>query len=327
MGDIQILGRGGRVAGSVVSAVLAAVTLGWIVRDLARGSGPDDLWWQWAGWPGRYGLQEVAYTAGQDVLLLLVYAVVAVKVMRSASAAVMLAATGALTVALRLPAVVALVGEPEGVELFGGPTPGALLTTAGSVLGGAALIVVAAAGRRAAGPGEAAVPPGRGAAGWSGVLLLVSGATMLAWPAYTVVDHGWERYAAMYLDTGSAPRSALLGGVGWQTAAVAGLALAGAAVCFRRGRGARTLGLSAAVQIGGAQVFVLSAYLQGQVYVQFRHLDTHTQLMLVTPPVLCALAAVVLALLLPRPAAAEPGPGGAPWQAPAPEPYGAPGPR
>lgn len=318
MGEMQILGRGGRVAGSVVSSVLAAVVLGWVVRDFSRNGELDGLWWQWAGQPTGQGLQEVSCTAGQDVLLLLVYAVVAVKVMRSASAAVLLAAAGALTLVLRVPAVLALVRAPDGTELLGGPSPGALLTTAGSALGGLVLIVVALAARRPAGPGELPAPPGRGAAAWSGVLLLSGGAVMLGWHARMVADHGWQRYAAIHLDPATAPRSALLGGAGWQTAAVAGLALAAAAVCFRRGRGARALGLLAAVQMGGFQALVLSAYLQGQVYETLRDLDTYAQLMLMTPPLLCVLAALALAVLLPR----SPAPGPAPWQAPAPGPYG-----
>ncbi|MFB8419439.1 hypothetical protein ACFC63_28415 [Streptomyces albidoflavus] len=328
MGETQILGRGARVAGSVVSSLLAAVLLGWVIRDLTVG-GPDGLWWYWVREAAGYGLRPSAYTAGQDVLLLVVYAVVAVKVMRSASAAALLAATGALTVVLRLPATVGLAQAADGGDLFGGPHPGALATTAGSVLGGLVLIVLAAAGRHPAGPQETGAVPGRAPAAWAGVLLLTGGAVVLAWQVYAAVNHGWERYATLFFGTGSPQRSVLLGAPGWQTATLAGFALLAGAVCLKRGRSARGLGVLAAVQLGGVNALILSAYLEGSVYEQLPLLDTSSQLALVTPPVLCVLAAVALVLLLPRPAPANAGPygpGPAPWQAPAPGPYGNPGP-
>ncbi|WP_436738761.1 hypothetical protein [Streptomyces sp. BBFR102] len=332
MGETQILGRGGRVAGSVVSSLLAAVLLGWVVRDLAV-VGPPGLWWQWAGRSAGFGLLESSRTTGLDVLLLAIHAVVAVKAMRSDSAAVLLGATGALTVALRLPAVVDHLQRAGGAELFGGPAPGALATAAGSVLGGLVLIAVAGAGRRPAGPRARAGVPGRAPAAWAGTLLLLGGAVLLAWQAHTIVTYGWERYAAVYFGTGGPRGSVLLGEVGWQTVALAGFALAAGVVCLRRGRGARALGVPAALLVGGTQALVLGAYLEGSVYEQLTLVDTYAQLALVTPPVLCVLAAVVLAVLLPRPAAGDPGqagpygPGPAPWQTPAPGPYGAPGPR
>ncbi|MFD4095739.1 hypothetical protein ACFWQ9_24890 [Streptomyces albidoflavus] len=328
MGETQILGRGGCVAGSVVSSLLAAVVLGWVIRDLTVG-GPEGLWWHWAGQAAGYGLRRSAYTTGEDVLLLVLYAVVAVKVMRSASAAVLLAATGALTVALRLPATVGLVQAADGGDLFGGPHPGALATTAGSVLGGLVLIVLAAAGRRPAGPREAAVPPGRAVAAWAGALLLLGGAVVVAWQVYAGGNLGWERYAAIFFGTGRPQSSVLLGAPGWQTAALACLTLAAGVVCLRRGPGARALGVPAALLLAGTQALTLSAYLQGSVYEQLPLLDTSSQLALVTPPVLCLLGLVVLALLVPRPAPGQPGPygpGPAPWQATGPGPYDNPGP-
>ncbi|MGG7612341.1 hypothetical protein ACQ5JZ_23545, partial [Streptomyces sp. ZG43] len=170
----------------------------------------------------------------------------------------------------------------------------------------------------------------RAPAAWAGALLLLSGAVTVAWQVYAGVNLGWERYAVISFGTGRPQSSVLLGATGWQTAALACLTLAAGVVCLRRGPGARALGVPAALLLAGTRALVLSAYLQGSVYEQLPLLDTYSQLALVTPPVLCLLGVVVLALLVPRPAPGRPGPygpGPAPWQAPAPGRYGDPDPH
>lgn len=152
---------------------------------------------------------------------------------------------------------------------------------------------------------------------------------VVAWQVYAGGNLGWERYAAIFFGTGRPQSSVLLGAPGWQTAALACLTLAAGVVCLRRGPGARALGVPAALLLAGTQALILSAYLQGSVYEQLPLLDTSSQLALVTPPVLCLLGLVVLALLVPRPAPGQPGPygpGPAPWQATGPGPYDNPGP-
>ncbi|MEU3178933.1 hypothetical protein [Streptomyces albidoflavus] len=330
MGDARTLVRGARVGGSVVCAALAVVTLGWVLRDLAYSGDPRELWWRWASMPTSYGAQDVVYTAGPDLFLAVVYVAVAVRVPRSTSAAALLAVTGALTVVLRLPSLAVLGELPGATRLFGGPYPGAMLTTLGAVLGGIALIVMATAGSRFV-PWEGATgAPGRlspvRARAAGGALLLCGG--ILLWREIFLVDamaeaEGGPGYFATYLAPDTAPRSLLLGAGGWVTVVQIVLVLAVAGVCFARTGGARALGLVAASQVVAVQAVALTAYVEGGIYEQFSERGPAGQLQSLAPPVLCALALVGLVLLLRRP----PRPGPVPWRAPAPGPYAGPGPR
>lgn len=332
MGDTRILVRGARVGGSVVCAVLAVVTLGWVLRDLAYSDDPVELWWRWASQPMSYSAENVIYTAGPDLFLAVVYVAVAVRVLRSTSAAALLAVTGAVTVALRLPSLAVLGELPGAAKLFGGPYPGAMLTTLGALLGGVALIVLATAGSRSV-PGDgSAGSPGRLSsvrARAAGAVLLLCGGILL-WREIFLVDAmaeaetvGGPGYFAVYLAPDTAPRSLLLGAGGWVTVVQAVLVLAAAGVCFARAKNARALGLVAAGQVVVVQALALAAYVEGGIYEQFSERGTAGQLQSLAPPVLCAVALAGLVLLLRRP----PGPGPVPWQAPAPGPYAGPGPR
>ncbi|WP_367124220.1 hypothetical protein [Streptomyces phytohabitans] len=217
MGQGHALARGARVFGTVCLLLLALISLGWIIRDFTEADEVSHVWWMWTGVPTR--ASGGLWTSSPfDPVLLVVYVVAAAVTPRSSSSAGILAATGTLTLALRLPSLWTLNADwMQGVDE--GLKSKALFSSLGAVVLGAALVVAVVVGRRPAdGPGPygstygsgayggygpalpadpADGPPGRpatGAAVTAALLLGVSAAVLVSWEIDTWRRQDWEAY-------------------------------------------------------------------------------------------------------------------------------------
>ncbi|MGW6513821.1 hypothetical protein ACWGCP_41125, partial [Streptomyces niveus] len=180
----MIFTRGARITGAVLCAALAVVVAAWIVRDLRVTDGPLDLWWSWADQDSGRATAPPA-TSPLDPVLLVVYAVVAVVVVRSAVAASALFATGLLTLAVRLPSLWVLNSSWTDGRASDELRTRALLCVVGMLGAGVALLVTALAGRRP--PDSAyALTPTRPTQGVSVAAFLLLGAVAGIWAAWEV---------------------------------------------------------------------------------------------------------------------------------------------
>ncbi|MFD4373442.1 hypothetical protein [Streptomyces sp. NPDC058486] len=226
--------RPARLTGAALAAVLALVPFVWILRDLAALGSPEDLFWYWAGDSFRLTHARAATTL-LDPVLCLAAAGTALAALRSRHAAAALAATGAVTLAVRLP----------GLWTHG---TGPLVTALAELALAAGLLVTALAGRRPpAGPDEP--PPTRprpGPAVAAGVLLAVAALVLLAWELRwaTRLD---PRFAVDRFTGGRSVLSTALGvPPGWLAAVLVALHLTAAVSAFAAARHTRPLGLLAA---------------------------------------------------------------------------------
>ncbi|MFD8015868.1 hypothetical protein [Streptomyces sp. NPDC058955] len=154
--------RPARLTGAALAAGLALVPFVWILRDLAALGSPEDLFWYWAG--DRFRLSRTrAATTLLDPVLCLAAAGTALAALRSRHAAGALAATGAVTLAVRLP----------GLWTHG---TGPLVTALTELALAAGLLVTALAGRRPPAAPEERTPtrPRRGPAVAAGLLLIAA---------------------------------------------------------------------------------------------------------------------------------------------------------
>lgn len=94
--------RPARLTGAALCAVLALTSAVWILKDLAAIGSPADLAWFWAG-DHHFLIRGRSATSLTDAVLLVVAVAAVVAAIRSRHAASALAATGAVTLALRLP--------------------------------------------------------------------------------------------------------------------------------------------------------------------------------------------------------------------------------
>ncbi|MEK8144769.1 hypothetical protein NKH18_33540 [Streptomyces sp. M10(2022)] len=85
-----------------MSAVLALIVAGWIVRDLGAVGEPLDLLRYWAGFV-EVRLDVAPATSQGDLVLLVVHVLAAIAALRSPLAASALVATGVVTLVFRLP--------------------------------------------------------------------------------------------------------------------------------------------------------------------------------------------------------------------------------
>ncbi|WP_327177789.1 hypothetical protein OG599_22575 [Streptomyces sp. NBC_01335] len=240
------LTRGARITGTVLSAVLALINVGWIVRDLRVLDGPGPLWDFWSGTPESFPT-GIPATTGGTLVLLLVQVVTAFVVPRSPSAAGALVATGAATLLLRLPGVWTTTSSWMGGysdELRLRATICTVVTLAAAI----AMIVTASAGRR---PAEEVglLAPGRPTAGAAVVAFLAlgaSGVVVIAWEIRQFFVFPDEFYPDWYIG-GRVGGSTLVDPPGgWSTVTVAVLALFAAVSALARGAHSRPFAMVAA---------------------------------------------------------------------------------
>ncbi len=274
------LTRGARRAGALVCLLLALLSAGWIVRDLAVARHVADVWWTWLGDARRPRESTAWATSPLDPLLVLGALATALAVRRGAVPSSV--ATGAL---LSLALATALLRTPLTWTLGAGRLPGpdggltaqarasALVQLALAV----ALLVVVAADRRTGGRagrhtrrparglaavalsaygvvhtaphGAGAGPPGRpykGAATVAAVLLGAAGAAVAGWEVHWWVRIGGDVYRRGLLGDASVFGALLAPPVHWHALALALLALGAAAAALRRAAWARPAALTAA---------------------------------------------------------------------------------
>ncbi|MFE9695465.1 hypothetical protein [Streptomyces sp. NPDC006270] len=323
------LTRGARITGAVLSAVLALLAFAWLVRDVRAAEGPGPVWEYWAGTADLWKTPKPT-TSATSLVLLAAYAVAAVAALRSAAAAQVLAVTGLVTLALRLPGVWVIADAPAPDDLRGR----ALLTTYAALAAGLALVVVGAAGRRPL-PEGAARPagPGRGAGVTAFLLLGFQAAVFVAWEIRQVFVHRSELYPAWF--TGGMPLNLPLleAPPGWVNGVLV-LAFVAAAVGAVSGAAhARPLGLIAGGFVLSSGVLGVARFVHHEMYERFADLGIEQQLNLLSFVSSLLMGPVVIAVLarkgVERSSGGLPGPwgGDGPWgvRPPGHQPPGAPG--
>ncbi|MFH9952867.1 hypothetical protein ACH4OX_01465 [Streptomyces roseolus] len=300
--------RPARLTGAALAAVLALVPFVWILRDLAALGSPEDLLRYWVGDRFRSGHARSATTL-LDPLLCLAAAGTALAALRSRHAAAALAATGAVTLAVRLP----------GLWTHG---TGPLVTALAETALGAGLLLTALTGRRPpAGPDEP-VPtrPRTGPAVAAGVLLAAAAVVLLAREIDRAGGLGLRLAVDRYTGGRSVLGAALGVPPGWLAVVLVALHLTAAVSAFAAARHTRPLGLLAGGLLLGTGLAELARLARlhlhyDVVYVRAPELDVPA----LATALFCAVAgAAVLALLAgrgvpdaspgPRPAVAAPPP-------------------
>lgn len=290
----MIFTRGARITGAVLCAALAAVTVAWIVRDLGETERPVDLWWFWAG-QADVRAATPPVTSLLDPVLLVVYAVVAVTVARSAVAASALFAVGVLTFAVRLPGLWVLGSSWMDGRASDELRTRALLCAFGVLGVAVALLITAAAGRRAPDAAYALTPtrPTQGVAVTSFLLLGAAAGIWAAWEVYWGQRLGLDAYLGRV--TGESALMPLLGTPpGWLNAALVLLCLAAAVGALFGAPFSRPLGMVAAALLVGLGGAALATALRYEQLGRFGELTTLEQLSLAS--LLFGLGAGVLAL-------------------------------
>ncbi|MGW2282231.1 hypothetical protein [Streptomyces sp. NPDC001770] len=240
------LTRGARITGTALSAVLALINIGWIVRDLRVLGGPGPLWDFWSGTPESFPT-GIPATTGGTLVLLLVQLVTAFVVLRSPSAAAALVATGVATVLLRLPGVWTtnaswMGGYSDDLRLR------AMICAVLTLAAATAMIVTASAGRR---PAEEVglLAPSRPTAGAGVVAFLAlgaSGAVVIAWEIRQFFVYPAELYPDWYIGGRVAGSTLVDAPGGWSTVTVALLALFAAVSAVARAVHSRPFAMVAA---------------------------------------------------------------------------------
>ncbi|MFJ7128067.1 hypothetical protein [Streptomyces sp. NPDC098101] len=225
--------RPARLTGAALCGALVLVAAVWILKDLAALGSPADLAWYWAG--DRFFLARGrAATSLADPVLLAASAATAVAALRSRHAASALAATGTVTLALRLPGLWA-------------PGSGALVTALLELALAAGLVLVAALGRRPADTPYEPLPgrPRTGPAVTAGVLLAAAAVTVTGWELYWGVRLPAEITVDRFTGGRSVVKATLAPPPGWLSAVLVALYATAAASAFARARHARASGLLA----------------------------------------------------------------------------------
>lgn len=241
------LTRGARITGSILSAVLALIAAGWIVRDLRAVGGPGRLWDFWSGVPEGYP-GALPATTGGTLVLLLVQLVTAFAVPRSSVAAAALVSTGVTTLLLRLPGVWTI-----GASWTDGRYPDelrtrALICTFVTLAASLAMIVTAAAGRRPAQDVGLPAPtwPRQGASVVAFFALSASGAVLIAWEIRQLYVYPDTLYPDWYLGGAAVGVNLVDAPPGWSTVTVALIALFAAFGALTQTGYARSFGMIAA---------------------------------------------------------------------------------
>ncbi|MFJ8883447.1 hypothetical protein ACIRJR_08530 [Streptomyces sp. NPDC102402] len=296
----MILTRGARITGAVLSAVLAAMVLGWIVRDVRAAGEPQDLLRYWAGYTGARPEGQPA-TLQADAVLLVAYVCAFLAALRSSVAASTLVATGVVTFALRLPGVW-IIGASWTDGRYGDELrTRALIGTFVALGAGLALIVTGAAGRRQPADSYEPLPtrPGRGAGVTAFLVFGVSGAVLIAWEIRQFFTLPSELYPDWYIGGRVILTGLTAAPPGWSSAALAVICLVVAWTGLFRAVHARPLGMIAAglLLVAGA-CGIARAFHHGMVD-HFGDLGAEEQLTVLTS-VLFALAGATGLLVLAR---------------------------
>ncbi|WP_426365948.1 hypothetical protein [Streptomyces sp. E-08] len=227
--------RPARLTGAALCAALALIAAVWILQDLAELGSPADLAWYWAG-DHHFLIRGRSTTSLIDPVLLAAYAAAVVAALRSRHAASALAATGAVTLALRLPGLWA-------------PGSGALVTALLELALAAGLVLTAAVGRRPADAPYEPEPtrPRAGPAITAGILLALAALAVTLWELYWAGELPLEVTVDRFTGGRSVVKPALAPPPGWLSAIAVGLYGTAAVSCLLRARHGRAFGLLAAV--------------------------------------------------------------------------------
>ncbi|WP_299528313.1 hypothetical protein [uncultured Streptomyces sp.] len=327
------LTRGARITGTILCIVLAVIDAGWIVRDLRALDGAARLWDSWAG-VGRGDFGPLPATGAVSAVLLVATLVVAATVPRSPVAASALAATGIVTVLLRLPGVWSIGSSwLEGRYEDELRTRG-FLSTFVTLAAALALVVIAAAGRRPAEEAGGPPPtrPDRGASVLAFLALGVAGAVTIAWEIRIASVVPSYIYPEWYTGGNGIVSVLTEGTSGWNGLVVALLCLVAAVSALVHAVHARPLGMiAAALTLVSGGLGVYRAFELEQ-YDVFSRMRTEEQLSLLSSHLLLVAGAVALVALARRgvvevPGARGPGYGPGEYGAGGPAPWRVPGPQ
>ncbi|RII15846.1 hypothetical protein DSC45_16520 [Streptomyces sp. YIM 130001] len=311
MGQPQILTRGARISGTVACALVALISVGWIVRDLAKADGPSRLWWMWAGLPAGFSGQELWVTGLTDLMLFPVCAAVAFTALRSPAAAPAFVAAGILTVALRLPSLWILTSD--WTRLWGSEDlRGQALWSAGAQIALAlTLIGLALWGWRPPArltshgypppPQEAAAArPSNGAAATAFIFLGAAALVRASWEIYRLEEYGWDVYESRLTGGRNAVLTLLSTPSAWSAAALVLIALVAAVAALSHATFSRPLGMTAATAVLVWGVLDISAAVKTDAFDSITDAPLLTQLHLSSAVLYAAAGAIVLVALSQR---------------------------
>ncbi|MFF7009721.1 hypothetical protein ACFY9Y_03010 [Streptomyces fimicarius] len=309
------LTRGARITGAVLCAVLALLTIAWIVRDIRAGDGPGPVWDYWAGTADLRDAVRTT-TSATSLVLLVAYVAAAVAALRSASAGSVLVVTGVITFALRLPGVWMAADAPAPEEL----RDRALLTTYVALAASVALIVAGAAGRRPVPEGEERpAGPGRGAGVAAFLLLGFQAVVFAGWEIRQPFIYPSELYPAWFI--GGEPLNTPLteGPPGWVTGVHILIFLVAAVGAVAGAAYARPLGLIGGGFMLASGVLGVARIVHFEMYERFFDMEFEAQLNMLSFVLSLLIAPIVLTVLAlkggPRTPGGSPGPwgGSGPW--------------
>ncbi|MET7759382.1 hypothetical protein ABZT27_32485 [Streptomyces sp. NPDC005389] len=291
--------RPARLTGAALCAALALTAAVWILKDLAALGSPVDLAWYWAG-DHHFLIRGRSATSLIDAVLLVVSAVAAAAAIRSRHAASALAATGTVTLALRLPGL----WEPDS---------GALVTALLELALAAGLIVTAAVGRRPATASHEPLPtrPRTGPAVAAGALLAASALVVTLWELYWATELPLEITVDRFTGGRSIMKAALAPPPGWLSVVLVALYGTAAVSAFLRARHSRAFGLLAGTFLAAGGLAEVARTTRYELIGDFADLPSTAQLSVLTAFFGLLAGIAVLVLLAGR---------GAPAGAPSPYP-------
>ncbi len=277
--------RPARLTGAALCAALALTAAVWILKDLAALGSPVDLAWYWAG-DHHFLIRGRSATSLVDAVLLVVSAGAAAAAIRSRHAASALAATGTVTLALRLPGL----WEPDS---------GALVTALVELGLAAGLVVTAAVGRRPAAASYEPLPtrPRTGPAVAAGVLLATCALVVTLWELYWATELPLEITVDRFTGGRSIMKAALAPPPGWLSLILVGLYGTAAVSAFVRARHGRAFGLLAGVFLAAGGLAEIARTTRYELLGDFGDLPGTAQLSVLTA-FLGLLAGIAVLVLL-----------------------------
>ncbi|MER5633106.1 hypothetical protein [Streptomyces nitrosporeus] len=308
------LTRGARITGAVLYAVLGAVVVCWIVRDVLAVDEPLELLRFWAGYADAHPGASPA-TTQTDAVLFAVLAVAGATVRHSTAAAATMVVTGVVAFVLRLPSVWS-AGSSWMDGRYSDELRTRALVSAFVVLAAAlALIVTGSAGRGQ--PADAYEPlparPAQGAGVVAFLALGTAGAVSVAWEIRRLFVLPDAVYPDWFTGGDAIPVSLTGAPPGWNSVALSAACLVAAWTALFRAVHARPLGLTAGgfLLVSGALAIAQAAH--HEVLEHFGELTLEYQLNVATSFLLALAGAAALLALAPRGAAddrQDPGYGG-----------------